>query len=569
MEKQQKRYAGWICFTIMAIYFAIIFCSVPVVYGINDDTTMRDIAAGAITGTPDGHLIFVKYALGKLLSIIYSVLPWMDWYALIWLGLIIFCYILIIYRIHSMCIRKNVNPYLETLGYLLLFTLVFLKHFAEFQFTTVAAVIAGTAIYIYYTVDPTEKTSICIRDYILVLILMWLTYCIRSSVFMMALPFGGILFLFKRGLCLKEKIGILLIALIGLGAVIFIENEAYDSQEWRNYKEFNEARSVVYDYYGVPNYIENKEFYDSIGMKECDVINLERYNLYFVEEIENGKMVQVAQYAQKQWENSHTFLQRVKNGLKLTLKGFLAEDNLLLNFLAKLLLFYNIIRAWKKKQKEIFLSVSILLIEGILWIYLGYEGRLPDRVGAGLLLIELICSLAVWYQGSKEADDFKFLAHKMFKLCVWGVAVGLSVVKFISVRTEEIQFVENNRQMEEANAFFEKNRENVYFYPVSFTAGYTEEVKIIRDFSVSNGFTMGGWLTFSPLRKESLGYFGINEVDKALLERDNIYLIMAHPSSRIDQYYEKKNIEIEWEEKDRAPIFYIELPVWKISEKGK
>ena len=82
---------------------------------------------------------------------------------------------------------------------------------------------------------------------------MWLTYCIRSSVFMMALPFGGILFLFKRGLCLKEKIGILLIALIGLGAVIFIENEAYDSQEWRNYKEFNEARSVVYDYYGVPN----------------------------------------------------------------------------------------------------------------------------------------------------------------------------------------------------------------------------------------------------------------------------------------------------------------------------
>ena len=80
---------------------------------------------------------------------------------------------------------------------------------------------------------------------------------------------------------------------------------------------------------------------------------------------------------------------------------------------------------------------------------------------------------------------------------------------------------------------------------------------------------MGGWLTFSPLRKESLGYFGINEVDKALLERDNIYLIMAHPSSRIDQYYEKKNIEIEWEEKDRAPIFYIELPVWKISEKGK
>ena len=569
MEKQQKRYAGWICFTIMAIYFAIIFCSVPVVYGINDDTTMRDIAAGAITGTPDGHLIFVKYALGKLLSIIYSVLPGMDWYALIWLGLIIFCYILIIYRIHSMCIRKNVNPYLETLGYLLLFTLVFLKHFAEFQFTTVAAVIAGTAIYIYYTVDPTEKTSIRIRDYILVLILMWLTYCIRSSVFMMALPFGGILFLFKRGLCLKEKIGILLIALIGLGAVIFIENEAYDSQEWRNYKEFNEARSVVYDYYGVPNYIENKEFYDSIGMKECDVINLERYNLYFVEEIENGKMVQVAQYAQKQWENSHTFLQRVKNGLKLTLKGFLAEDNLLLNFLAKLLLFYNIIKAWKKKQKEIFLSVSILVIEGILWLYLGYEGRLPDRVGAGLLLIELICSLAVWYQSSKETRNFKFSTNnKVFILCCVLMA-GLSVAKLASVRADGIQITESNREFEEMNSFFEQNQENIYFYPVNFTSGYTENLNISQNFEVSNGCSMGGWLTFSPLRKTGLNCFKINELDKALLERDNIYLIMTRPSSRIEQYYQKEDIEIEWEELNKAPVFYQEVPVWKISEKGK
>ena len=568
MEKQQKRYAGWICFTIMAIYFAIIFCSVPIVYGINDDTTMRDIAAGAITGTPDGHLIFVKYALGKLLSIIYSVLPGMDWYALIWLGLIIVCYILIIYRMHSMCIRKNVSPYLETLGYLFLFTLVFLKHFAEFQFTTVAAVIAGTAIYIYYTVDPTEKTSIRIRDYILVLVLMWLTYCIRSSVFMMALPFGGILFLFKRGLRLKEKMGILLIALIGLGAIIFIENKAYDSQEWRNYKEFNEARSVVYDYYGVPSYAENQEFYDSIGMEECDVVNLERYNLYFVEGLEDGKMAQVAQYAQKQWENSHTFLQRLKSGLKLAIKGFLAKDNLLLNFLAKVLLLYNLIKAWKKKQKEIFLNISVLGIEGLLWCYLGYEGRLPDRVGAGLLLIELLCSLAVWYQSNKETGNFKFYYNKVFILCC-ALMAGLSVVKFASVKADGIQITEINRQFEEMNNFFERNQENVYFYPVNFTSGYTENLKVFQNFKISNGFSMGGWLTFSPLRKTGLNSFKIKEVDKALLERDNIYLIMTRPSSRIDQYYRKKDIEIEWEELNRAPVFYQELPVWKISEKGK
>ena len=121
MEKQQKRYGEWIYFVIIAVYFMVICCTVPVVYGINDDTTMRDIAAGAITGTPDGHLIFVKYALGKILSIIYLVLPGVDWYALVWLGLIVFCFILIVFRMHSLCMRKGVNPFLEILGYLIFF----------------------------------------------------------------------------------------------------------------------------------------------------------------------------------------------------------------------------------------------------------------------------------------------------------------------------------------------------------------------------------------------------------------------------------------------------------------
>ena len=567
MEKQQKRYAEWICFMVMALYIAIVCCTVPVVYGINDDTTMRDIAAGAVTGTPDGHLIFVKYALGKILSLIYLAIPGADWYALLWLGLILFCFILIIFRMHSLCVRRGESSFVEILGYLILFTLVFLKHFVEFQFTTVAAVTAGTAIYIYYTINPAAKISVRIRDYAVVLFLMWLTYCIRSSVFMMALPFGGILFLFKKGLHLKEKIGILLIALLGLGAVIFIENEAYDSQEWKSYRDFNEARSFVYDYYGVPSYAENKAFYDAIDMEECDVVNLERYNLYFVEGIENGKMIQVAQYAQEQWENGHTFLQRVKIGFKLALKGFLAEDNLLLNFLAKLLLLYNIIKACKKKQKEIFLLVSILVIEGVLWIYLGYEGRLPDRVGAGLLLIELICLLAVWLQNSKEAGDFKFNKNnKVFILCCV-LLTGLSAAEFASVRADGIQTTESNRELEEMNSFFEQNQENIYFYPVNFTSGYTESLKVFQNFKISNGFSMGGWLTFSPLRKSGLNYFKINEVDKALLERDNIYLIMTRPSSRIEQYYQKKDVEVEWEELDKAPVFYQQVPVWKISEK--
>ena len=51
----------------LAVYQAMGF-----VYAIADDVIMRDIASGAFTGTPDGHLFFVQYALGRTISSLYG-----------------------------------------------------------------------------------------------------------------------------------------------------------------------------------------------------------------------------------------------------------------------------------------------------------------------------------------------------------------------------------------------------------------------------------------------------------------------------------------------------------------
>lgn len=53
---------------------------IPITYAVNDDTTMKAIASGAMSGSPDGHLIFVKYALGVVIALLYRLFGEIDWY---------------------------------------------------------------------------------------------------------------------------------------------------------------------------------------------------------------------------------------------------------------------------------------------------------------------------------------------------------------------------------------------------------------------------------------------------------------------------------------------------------
>ena len=62
-------------FLIAGIYFVAVYQNIPFIYDINDDVAMRNVAAGVITGTPDAHLIHIKYLLGLLISGMYRLVP--------------------------------------------------------------------------------------------------------------------------------------------------------------------------------------------------------------------------------------------------------------------------------------------------------------------------------------------------------------------------------------------------------------------------------------------------------------------------------------------------------------
>lgn len=561
---QKKRVVS---FGIFFLFLAVVFLVIPVTYAINDDTAMRDIASGAMSGTPDYHLVFVKAALGLALQGLYTYLPGIDWYGCLWMGLILFSSALVLWKLLSFCEQKRKNIAVATALFLMFFTLTMLWHLVNFQFTVVPAIVVGSAIFFYYTDESKGRKAYFVAA--LIILMIWISFCIRDSVLIMAVPFGGLVILYKKD-SVKKKAVMALIVCIGLAGIMGFEQAAYSSENWQTYREYNSARAQIYDYYGVPPYEENKEFYHQIGLSEYDVVNLERYNLIFVDDLENGKMRQIAEYAEQKHLEETTLFERVKSAVKLALGAELNRENIVLNLTVKLLILANLIMGFKRNRKCFWLNIGFLMCEGFICFYLGYEGRLPERVMAALLLIEFLSALGIFLQeyGNIIREELSKYPKWVSRTAVV-LLLALTVWRFAEIRSEQEQRFASNQEYELLKSYFGENPDNIYFLSATWMAGYTENYYFWKPAKVDNDLSLGGWTTFMPVYEQGLQLYGIEDEDTAIIEKENTYVIWNHISSSIEKHYEEKYDNIQWVEIDKAPVYGLEVPVYSIRAEGE
>lgn len=219
-----------IVWCVCMLYLLIIMQVIPITYAINDDVAMRDIASGSLTGTPDYHLIFIKAAFGWVLTGLYRCFGGIDWYGCVFLGMMVLCCGILLERWNSWCIQKGKKPWYIIGWYVIGITGILLEHMLNFQFTVTAAILAGTAIFLYGTTGREDNNFYGRTGS--VLILLWLSFCVRSDVLFMAVPFGGLIFLAKAD-SIKRKVITALIAMVGLLGIMVFEKEAYGSEEWQ------------------------------------------------------------------------------------------------------------------------------------------------------------------------------------------------------------------------------------------------------------------------------------------------------------------------------------------------
>lgn len=537
-----------ISFLIMGLYFAFVYQRLPFIYDINDDVAMRNVAAGVITGEPDAHLIFVKYILGLVIGGLYGFLPGLDWYGLVMVGIMLFSYAMILYR-GLVSERSALWKGMYTVLGLLLFTSIGLQHLTAFQWTVVGAMAGVSGIYLFYTSETTDRFQSILEEGISVFLLL-LCMAVRQSVFLMMLPVAAVCFWWKYGsfdrngrwpVTLKHW-GVPAALVVGLILIAGVEGIAYHSQEWQTFLAYNEDRSTIMDYYELKNYGDQAEFYDSLGLSPEEVENLQRYSLYLAEDVYGEKMHLLAENATAAYQEQYSAFRRFWMGIQKTYEHLTKDSYAPVHILSFCLVAAVLGVAFGKNKKQFYLGIVVSGILGLFWTYLGFKGRIVERVGYAMYLLTMFSMLSIGYRVlviERKEEAGRFLTGGL-TVCACLFLTVLSCIKWSEVKSYNTWRRDYNLEFLDVNRYMAEHMENVYFMTTFTIETYTDNFTIKRDFAFSNLLSVGGWHTFSPLENGKAARLGISDPKRDIVEKDNVYLISLENIGLgyMDRYFE-------------------------------
>lgn len=508
------------------LYIFLAGLLMPFVYGIIDDRSMMEIVSGQYLGHPDAHTIFMGYWYSLILAGLYRLLSSIDWYALLYLGMQGACISLMAYRLVS---RYTVwtKKLISLLMFYLLYTVLGVRALTQLTFTTTAAVLGETAIFWYLTIK-----CFTFKDIAILSALGFLTCQVRVSVFYMIVPVCGVIWLFGiSDVRMRQRWHLMVpFAVVGILLLDVIGNQiGYGSQKWQAYQQYNEERSLVYDYadYTFPIYEEATDFYDSIGIeKKSRARTLINYNYTADARISPDFFGEYIEAYQQTFPSKETLLEKIWQSIKDYIKGVLSGRFHLQHMLS--LGLYGLLIVWyilKKHYQDALKITAVVGVQILLWIYLLYEGRIPDRVIYTMNLMLTVTALLLCIEMVKEIPvklQSNGLCVVFVLLCVLATAEGSKI------RQQNLEISHRNKDIESLKEYCMEHPENFYFNDVTSVAFTTYNVRLWQKTPYRmNYMSLGDWMSFSPVWEEKLSQHKITSVQEALYQQDNVYLICS------------------------------------------
>lgn len=511
---------------ITAVYFLAVWKWIGFSYAINDDVNMRDIASGAYTGTPDGHLIFVLYPLGFSLKCLYQLWPGIEWYGVMLVGCHVAAMWVMLTGILLYYDRRNV--FSAAAAYLLLYTILWLPQAARVQFSTCSASLGAAALFWYGTgpggTDGRRLWEDCVTALLAVLCL-----CVRIEVFCITGAFAVLLFLYKEK---REGLfkGLRLVLLTGVlcGAVFAADRLAYGSQEWKDFLSYNQSRSNVYDFYEVPVYEENRALYEEMGLSADTVQAIGEANMLADDSVGQETFRQLDKLAGEGYRQQFSVTARLRRGLRLAGENFSPS---IYGYLSGTAIFLWLVLLWlfiRRNGAGLLFWLGAVCLQGALWLTLGYGGRLPERVGYCLHLCSFVTALTLCGMAWDIRRENN-LPRVWDRILFFSIAALLSWGSFDRTAETAKNGRDARRMAEVIEAYCLSHPDNFYFADVYSLSAHTGQVHFTSRRSVGrdvNYMRMGDWMAFSPLSEEKLALHGIDSVTESLATDDSVFLLV-------------------------------------------
>lgn len=549
-------------------------------FDLNDDVLMKDILSGAYTGVPEGHNIQMLYPVSAFIALFYRVYRGLDWYG-IFLCLCQFgCLFILLRRVLKVCEDKAVRI-LSACTVFLFFTGAILPHLLFVQYTFTCGLLSATAAFLIVTHDDKKG------DFVLATFLIIIAYLMRSEMLLLTLPIVGVGILIRYSLkrvlisdrysegvqistygekkSLFKKYVILCIAIVlGLAASSAVHTIAYSKADWREFNALFDARTELYDFQYIPDYEENKAFYDEIQLSKPEQQLLINYNYGIDDEINTSILRSVAEYADKQKTDEIPLVKRLIQSVPLYLyrlryvayqKSYeYPMTDAPLNIIAGIfylgtIVLYLLSKDKKKTVLALFLVILLFACRSTLWLYIIVRGRDPIRITHPLYIMEIVVLLGMMLSEKKEKRPVIIAA-----LTAAAIAMAAFIPNQVSIIRDEMEQRDRMRAHYDAlYQYFDEHPDDFYFVDVytgvSATDGdektFSEKMFDGVDNSFANHDLMGGWASKSPLYYKKISSEGFSSMQDAILQ-DNVYVVSktVNDINWLSDYYLDKGITV-------------------------
>lgn len=614
-SKGLRKYGNYILvFAIMAVNVIVMAVCFDFYYDLNDDTMMKDIMSGVYSGMPDGHNMQTLYPLGALIALCYRLCRDIPWYGLFLCLCQFGCFWLIGARLCVLADRRgDGKKAVCSKAILLLILLLFqwticLEHLINIQYTITCAIMSATAIFLFQTSRDGLNTQRFVVNNIPSVILVIVSYQLRSEMLLLTLPFICLAGLYRmaeeKRMFAKESLckygAVIGLVLAGMMLSSAVDYAAYNTADWKDFRAFFDARTTVYDFY--PELVTREEYREALnelGVTAAQQTLLRNYNFGLDDAIDTRMITDMADYASRvlggarDWaaiarEQISFYIYRTFHGqdapyniivlwayAAVAAAGIVTCSRDRMNHARETVCEQGTERGVMRRYAFLWQLVLLAAARSAVWLFILMRGRDPVRITHPLYLVEFVLLLGLFVRMlcACKADAGKngiLRAGAIFLvLLLTGIMAGSLTDSVSKVREDQNYRKQVNADWHAIDVYCREHPQNFYFEDVYSTVAFSQKIFGNADSGYANYDILGGWICKSPLYREKLRRFDIVSAGESLIGKDNVYLIISDTEASeigtgwIVEYYDSQGARVTVEETDRIGAHYL---VYQISE---